>query len=162
MIDPVELHCCGGFVVAQLYGIARETADVDYLALIPQDLHRNLREIAGAGSALHKRHKVFLDAVTVVIPPKDYTERLIPLFPNTWKHIKLYGLEAHDLALTKLERNFERDRDDVMRLAGAGLINPTTLAFRYQDELRPDLMSRIESHDLTLKLWIQSYWPQPQ
>ena len=34
--------------------------------------------------------------------------------------MKLYALEPQDLALTKLQRGFERDRDDVERLARAG------------------------------------------
>jgi hypothetical protein len=30
-----------------------------------------------------------------------------------------FALEAHDLALSELERNWERDRDDVRQLARA-------------------------------------------
>jgi len=30
------LHCIGGFVVSQLYGLARPTADVDVLAIVPR------------------------------------------------------------------------------------------------------------------------------
>jgi hypothetical protein len=35
------------------------------------------------------------------------------------------------LALSKLERNFERDRDDVQRLARAGHLRPEVLSERY-------------------------------
>ena len=27
--SPVELHCLGGFVITQQYGIGRETSDID-------------------------------------------------------------------------------------------------------------------------------------
>jgi hypothetical protein len=30
--EQVRLHCCGGFVVTQLYGVARTTSDVDFLS----------------------------------------------------------------------------------------------------------------------------------
>ncbi len=30
----VELRCLGGFVVTQLYGIGRETADIDFLSAV--------------------------------------------------------------------------------------------------------------------------------
>jgi hypothetical protein len=30
-----EPHCCGGFVVTQLYGAARTTSDVDLLGVAP-------------------------------------------------------------------------------------------------------------------------------
>jgi hypothetical protein len=29
--EEIQLHCCGGFVVTQLYGVARSTSDVDFL-----------------------------------------------------------------------------------------------------------------------------------
>jgi hypothetical protein len=71
--------------------------------------------------------------------------------------VKLFALEAHDLALTKLERNFERDREDVMYLAQAGLINRETLVSRYYQELRPNFLSRHEWHDKTLRNWVEFY-----
>jgi hypothetical protein len=67
LIKPVELHCCGGFVVIYKYGIARTTADLDYLALIPNGRSRELMELAGRESQLHKAHGVYLDAVTVCL-----------------------------------------------------------------------------------------------
>jgi hypothetical protein len=33
--EEVYLHCCGGFVVTQLYGVARTTSDVDFLWVTP-------------------------------------------------------------------------------------------------------------------------------
>jgi G:T-mismatch repair DNA endonuclease (very short patch repair protein) len=42
------------------------------------------------------------------------------MFPGAWVRLSLFALEAHDLALSKLERNMERDRDDVQQLACAG------------------------------------------
>lgn len=90
--------------------------------------------------------------------PVDYAGRLIPLFPATWNRLRLYALEAHDVALTKLERNFERDRDDVQQLAQAGHLNPATLRERYTEELRPYLLSRHDWHDQTLQLWLGSCW----
>ena len=44
----------------------------------------DLTEIAGKDSSLHKKHKVYLDAVTVATPPENYEERLIPMFPGAW------------------------------------------------------------------------------
>jgi hypothetical protein len=155
--EEVHLHCCGGFVVTQVYGVARTTSDVDFLGVVP-NVRESLTRIAGKGSALHRKHKVYLDAVTVATPPENYQERLLPIFPGAWTHLRLYALEAHDLALSKLERNFERDRDDVQQLARAGYLNPDILKERYQDELRPNL-TREAWHDQTLDLWIGSYWP---
>ena len=156
--QPVELHCLGGFVVIHVYGVARTTNDCDFIAWIPTDSGKVLLDLAGKGSALHEKHRVYLDPVTVANYPDDYTSRLKPIFEGRWQFLKLFALEAHDIALSKLERNYERDRDDVQRLAAAGHISPDVLRDRYEKELRVYL-SRPEREDLTLNLWIESYWP---
>lgn len=158
LLEQTELHCCGGFVATRLYGVARTTSDVDFLGVVP-NVWKDLAEIAGRGSALHQKHKVYLDPVTVVTPPEDYEQRLLPMFPGAWVHLRLYALEAHDLALSKLERNFDRDRDDVQQLARAGHLKPDVLRERYFRELRPNLPAHESRHDLTLELWLESYWP---
>jgi hypothetical protein len=154
----LELHCLGGFVVIHIYGIGRTTTDCDFIACIPADSQPALSRLAGRDSSLHQKHRVYLDPVTVVNYPDDYESRLIPIFEGKWTFLKLFALEAHDIALSKLERNYERDRDDVQRLAATGQIDPKVLRERYEEELRVYL-ARPEREDLTLSLWIESYWP---
>jgi hypothetical protein len=117
-----------------------------------------LTDIAGKGSASHRKHRIYLDAVTVARPPEDYETRLVPMFPGAWRQLRLYALEAHDLALSKLERNLERDRGDVHALARAGHLKPEILKERYYKELRPHLLAHEARHDLTLQLWLEAYW----
>ena len=154
LTEEVLLHCCGGFVVTHTYGVARTTSDVDFLGVVPS-VWRNLTEIAGEGSALHKKHKIYLHAVTIATPPENYVERLMPIYQGAWRRLRLFALEAHDLALSKLEGNRERDRDDVLRLARAGYLKPDVLRERYYTELRPYLPSYVAQHDLTLELWLE-------
>jgi Nucleotidyltransferase of unknown function (DUF6036) len=156
----VELCCLGGFVVAQHYGIGRETADIDFLAATAQSPEDDVEILAGLGSALHRRYRLYVQRVTVATPPGGYADRLVRMFPSAhWKRLKLFALEATDLALTKLERNAERDREDVLHLAQAGRLDPRTLRDRYVKELRPYLLSRLSWHDKTLELWIEMAWP---
>ena len=157
LTEDVHLHCCGGFVITQLYGVARTTSDVDFLGVVP-NVQSHLIEIAGKGTDLHRKHKLYLDAVTVATPPEDYEQRLVPMFPGIWTHLRLHALEAHDLALSKLERNFERDPVDVQQLARSGHLSPGILKERYYQELRPNLLGHEARHDLTLELWLES-WP---
>jgi len=156
LAEEVALHLCGGFVVTQFYGVARTTSDVDFLSVVP-DLRANLAQLAGKGSPLHRKHKIFLDPVTVATPPENYQDRLVPMFPSVWRRLRLYALEARDLAPSKLERNIERDRDDVHQLALARHIRPDVLRDRYHSELRPNLANEAR-HDLTLQLWLEAYW----
>lgn len=149
---PVELHCLGGFVLTMLYGLARPTADVDVLAVRPPV---DVNQIAGIGSSLHKKHRVYLQLVTVLEAyPEDYEERLTEMFPDAFRNLRLFALDPYDLALTKLRRNSQRDREDVLHLANAASLEIETLRARYQ-EMRPYL-GNPDREDLTLKLWIEA------
>src|SRR5713101_3994850 len=119
--EPADFHCIGGFVVTQHYGFARDTADLDVLSVIPPEAAQRVAGLAGKGSPLQKKHRVYIDHVGVANYPDDYEARLVRLFP-LWANVRLWALEPHDLALTKLERSNDRDIRDVMYLAQAGLI----------------------------------------
>ena len=111
--EPIELHCLGGFVMALLYGMPRLTGDVDFLSIVPHHKIATLQTLAGRGSRLHQTHGVFAHHVGVVTAPENYLERQIEMFPSVYRRLRIFGLEAHDLALSKLERNAARDLEDV-------------------------------------------------
>ena len=77
------------------------------------------------------------------------------MFPGTFQNLHLMALDPYDLALTKLERNIERDRNDVRYLARIIPFELDLLRERYQIELRPYL-GNPKREDLTLKLWIEA------
>jgi hypothetical protein len=79
---PVELHCLGGFVVAMYYGLARPTADVDYIGIMPHEAMKVLEETAGSDSPLANKHGVCFHHVGIVTPPESYADRLVELFPG--------------------------------------------------------------------------------
>jgi hypothetical protein len=152
----VELHCLGGFVVTQQYGIGRETSDIDFLSVAARSREDDVEALAGLGSPLYQKYRVYLQYVGVVTPPCNYATRLQPMFPDaSWKRLRLLALDPIDIALSKLERNADRDRDDVLRLARAGLVDAHTLKARYFEEVRPYLLSRESWHDQTLDLWLE-------
>ena len=64
---------------------------------------------------------------------------MIHIFPF-WRWLKLWALEAHDLALTKLERSIDRDLQDVMYLARAGFLQAgnTNRALSERDAAVPE------------------------
>jgi hypothetical protein len=155
MLDQsVWLHCIGGFALAMLHDLPRPTVDVDCLAVIPSGETARLQQLAGEGSVLHNKYGVYLQHVGVVTVPEDYAARLTPLFPSAFRRLQLLGLEAHDLALSKLERNSARDREDIRFLARAAPLDLAILESRYRLELRPYLAHQ-ERHDLTLRLWLE-------
>jgi hypothetical protein len=150
----VRLHCCGGFVVTIRYGMARTTADLDVLSILPTEDQRTLAALAGQGSSLHKTHSVYLDVVTVATYPDSYEDRLTEMYPGTFRHIHLLALDPYDLVLTKLTRNADRDRGDVEYLATVVPLDVAVLRERYQREMR-SYVGVPEREDLTLELWIE-------
>ena len=134
--QPADFHCIGGFVIGQFHGFARETADLDVLTVVPLQMAAAVSLLAGKVLPLHLKHHVLIDHVGVASFPDSYERRLVRAFP-AWSKVRLWVLEAHDLALTKLERSNERDIRDVMFLAQAGLINRETLIGRFESEMRP-------------------------
>jgi hypothetical protein len=151
---PVELHCFGGFVLAEHYKLTRPTADVDVIAAHGSTDLRALQEIAGRGSALATRHRVYLDIVTIATVPDDYEARLLDMCPGQFDHLRLKAFERHDLALAKLARNADHDREDVKRLAAGRGLDVDILRSRYQKELRFQF-GNAAAADLTLELWIE-------
>jgi len=152
--EETRLDCMGGFVVTVLYGFSRETSDLDVLMIAPRDQHTPLLELGVRGGELHKKYQVYLDYVGVAKVPEDYEERLTEMFAGTFQRLRICALEPYDLALSKLERNIQRDRDDVKHLARAIPLDLEILKARYEKELRWQL-GNPEREDLTLKLWME-------
>lgn len=106
--EEVRLDCMGGFVVTLVYGFSRPTGDLDVLEIAPKDTGRAVLELGMQGSALHKKHKIYLDRVGVAHVPDNYEDRLTEIFPKVFKYLRLLALDPYDLALSKLERNIQR------------------------------------------------------
>ena len=156
--SAVELHCLGGFVLSVLYDLPRPTADVDYIAATPSSAIAELETIAGRGSALHKKHGMYLQHVTIADVPEDFAARLTELFPGSFARLRLFALDVHDLVLAKLVRNSPVDLEDAKFLAKAGRLDKNVLELRYVHELRPYLANE-SRHDLTLRLWLDACFP---
>jgi len=153
---PVELHCVGGFVVAMCYSLARSTADLDVFEVVPATALGPLLAAAGRDTPLARKHGVYIDAGSrVATLPESYADRLTEIFPGTFVNMKLLVLERYDLALSKLERNIDRDLEDVQLLFGSGAFDVGVLRERYLNEVRPFVTGPVSRHDLTLDLWVE-------
>jgi hypothetical protein len=77
------------------------------------------------------------------------------MFPGAYRHLRLMALDPYDLELSKLERNSQKDRDDVRFLAASTPFDLDLLKERYAEEMRWQL-GRPDREDLTLRLWIEA------
>jgi hypothetical protein len=156
--EPITLHCIGGFAVVVGFGFPRGTNDLDYRTLIPYNRITDLQRMAGPGSALAQKHKVYIQHTGVESMPESYDERLTELFPGRFHNIRLFVPDAYDLVLSKLTRNSQRDREDVEFLAKTQHLDPAVLRERYQKEMRPIVIGLPSQHDKTLEFWIEAYF----
>ena len=153
--EEVRLDCIGGFVVTMVYGFSRPTADLDVLEIVPTQAGRALVELGKRGGTLHKKYKIYLDYVGVTHVPEKYEDRMTEIFRHSFEHLRLLALDPYDLALSKLERNIQRDRDDVKHLAKIVPFDLEVLKARYQKELRWQL-GNPGREDPTLRLWVEA------
>lgn len=154
--ESVRLDCIGGFVVTQLYGLERPTADIDVIELVPRQTSDRLLALASQGSPLHRKYRIYLDRVGVAVIPENYTDRLVEMVPGAYRHLRLMALDPYDIALSKLERNNQKDRDDVKFLARTIPLDFSVLEKRYRTELRWQLGTS-DREDLTMRLWNEMF-----
>ena len=152
----MELLCIGGFAVSLYYGLLRPTADIDVADVRPGSATRWLNGVAGFGSALHQKHRVYLQIVSIASLPYFHEDRRVEIFGARFRHLRLLVLDPYDPALSKLTRGSDIDTDDVKYLARAQHFNLDLLERRYHEELRPYAIGPAERHDVTLQLWINA------
>ena len=152
--QETHFHCLGGFVIAMLYNLKRETSDLDFISCIPRENDLRFYELAGESSKLYKKYGVYLDPVKIATVPDNYEDRLIEMFPGELNYLKLFALDPYDLALSKLERNLQHDREDMLYLAQNVPLDLEIFKQRYDDELRVYLEDNIR-HRSTFSLWIE-------
>lgn len=102
-----------------------------------------------AGARRWPRNTACTSTLAVAALPDGYAERLTEIFPGTFANLRLLVLDRYDLALSKLERNIDRDLEDVQWL------DLGTLRERYVNEVRPFVTGPVSRHDLTLELWVE-------
>ena len=154
---PISLQCIGGLAVSLHYGLSRPTGDIDVIEVTPSEAKPWLSRTGGEGSALHKKHKVYVQIVTVASVPYLYEERLTEIFRGEFQKLRLFVLDPYDLVLSKLTRNVEVDVEDVKHLVRSQKLHLARLEARYNEELRPYLTGPVERHDLTMQLWLATF-----
>jgi hypothetical protein len=74
--------------------------------------------------------------VTVAYFPESYESRFTEVFVGAYENLRIRLLDPYDIALTKLGRNIQRDRDDIRFLARTIPFSVETLRKRYSAELQ--------------------------
>jgi len=145
----------GGFVLAALYDLPRPTGDLDYISLHPYGTQDELMHVAGLGSPLSKKYKLFFQRVGVAEVPYEYEERLEFLNLGLQK-LKLFVLDPYDLILSKLCRDHPKDSHDVQHLIRKLDLSFDELYRRWSTEMTH--IANRSRHETTIRLW-KEYFP---
>jgi hypothetical protein len=145
-----QLILIGGGALA-LLGSPRLTVDIDFIGddVHPSKLHRSIVEIA-------KELKIDAEPVPLdrFVPlPRGSTERQIRI--GQFGNLEIYTADPYIMALSKLDRGFDTDFDDIIFLIRQNLISLNELERIMQDALpharKYDLNPDIQHHLKELK-----------
>jgi hypothetical protein len=104
------------------------TADFDFIAMRQSPLEVKAIELFGKGTVNANRLGLYLDPVAQGLPPvPQHFRKRCQQIQGEWKVIRLWRLEPHDLAATKMRSFRPKDRDDLRFLCDQGALNAKDL-----------------------------------
>jgi Nucleotidyltransferase of unknown function (DUF6036) len=146
----VERILIGGGAASLAYGIQNATKDLDTFtgSGASEAMLQRAVERAQATTGLD----IPLGPAGVADAPYEFESRLVPVLAERgWKRLKLFALERHDLALSKIVRGVQGDIEHVVAIHRLQPLDFDTLIERYIHEMK-HVVARRESLRSTL-LW---------
>lgn len=126
--EHLDLFLLGRAALVLYYHFPFSTRDVDIVWMRESELERKALELLGEGSALAKTLGLYLDPVPQALPPLPMGFRnRCTLIDGSWRVLKVWMLEIHDLAATKLKSFRPQDREDLQMLCDRGLLTEPKL-----------------------------------
>lgn len=126
--ERFDMYLLGRAALVVYYQFPLLTKDIDIVWMRDSELERKAIELVGKGSTLAKILGLYLDPVPQALPPlPNWFRGRCELLPGNWKVLRLWKLEVHDLAATKLKSFRPQDREDLQILCDRGLLNAAKL-----------------------------------
>lgn len=125
---PRRIILIGGAAASLAYGISRVTTDIDTIDDIT-DLAEVLRL-----ARLDTQLDVPFQSVGIYDAPYDYADRLTPVDLG-FKKLRIIVPEKHDLALMKVVRGQDNDREAIEQMAQQVGLDRDTLVDRFRNEM---------------------------
>lgn len=126
--ERFDMYHLGRSALVLHYGFQLSTDDVDIVGLHESELEERAIELFGKESTLAKNLQLYLELVPPAFPPLPrWFRKRADEVPGGWKVIRLWKLEVHDFAVTKLKSFRPKDRQDLQNLCDRGLLNAARL-----------------------------------
>jgi hypothetical protein len=134
--EPVTLRLLGSTALLLQTTYERGTKDSDILetAETTPALQAALIALAGKGTELGKRHRMYLEFLGPAFPflPEEPQWHPVGRFTSAFEHFRLEALDVVDVVVAKLVRFHKTDRDDIAAMADRELIDPDRLLERFR------------------------------
>jgi hypothetical protein len=130
----LDLFLIGRPALVWKHRFAVTTYDVDVIGMDGEGrLMTEAIRLFGHNTPKAREHGLYLQLVPSALPPvpAKYRERATES-AERWPVIRLYELDDHDLAVTKLGRFVVRDQQDLRDLCDLGVLDPEILAARFE------------------------------
>ena len=133
--EPIILPIIGCSALVLQCDYYRGTKDNDILEIgnITPDITKSLEALAGKGSILAQRHKLYLDIVGAGIPFLPQSPHFHPLkdFNGHLKNFNLKVLDVTDVVVSKLMTFRAQDVEDIKHVVDMSLVKPKKLMERF-------------------------------
>lgn len=132
----VRLRIIGSAALLLQTDYQRGTKDSDVLetAELKGSTAARLTELAGKGTHLSLRHRMYVDIVGSALPfmPQEPTWRRLDSLSQTLKHLEVEALDVTDVVVSKLKRFLPHDRADIVAMIERDLVAHEALIERFR------------------------------
>jgi len=149
-----RLILVGGSALA-LLGSPRLTLDIDFVGddVHPNELHRTIMQIA-------RELKIHVEPVPIerFVPlPKGSEQRVIHI--GQFGNLEIFVADPYSIALSKLDRGFDTDLEDIVFLIHSSHVNleelesitQNALSFAQKYDLHPEILAHLQELKARLK-----------
>jgi hypothetical protein len=117
----------------------RLTKDSDVLetAELDERIRRQLLNLAGQGSRIHRRHQVYLEVVSPGLPLLPQRPRWVPVIGLSSRlvHFQIDALDVVDVVVSKLKRFHANDQQDIQAMIDIGRVEHDLLLDRFRSAM---------------------------
>lgn len=127
--EPITLRVIGSAALMLQTEYGRGTKDSDILEVnISSTVKQNLLDLAGKGSELFHRHRMYLDIVQSALPflPQQKMFHAVPAL-SAARSFRFEVLDITEVALSKLGRFNANDADDIREMVRMGKVDHARL-----------------------------------
>jgi len=135
--ERIRLRLIGSCALMLQADYVRGTKDSDVLEThqLAGDTGQKLLALAGSDTAMHRRHRLYIDIVPSGLPFLPQLPKWHPLAAAnaSLKHLYLEALDVLDVVVSKLKRFNANDVSDIEAMVERGLVPHGALLDRFKD-----------------------------